>query len=253
MFCLYFIIGGVYMGNSEFKKAGVNREYSNSNIQKYVFTLGHLSIILFLIWLIFFNGLRTSGKIFGKTLYFSDYQRAKILLYVAILYWVRHFVTLFYLLARKVEWSEVFGLLAFIGFFEIMLVLIGGGVFKNTYYPLGYLDFLALLLLLFGSYLNSYSEIQRKWWKQNPENKGHCYTEGLFKYSMHINYFGDTVLFTGWVLLTHNIWTLLFPVLMGYSFVIYHIPGLDSYLLNRYGDEFKEYSKKTKKFIPKVY
>ena len=114
-------------------------------------------------------------------------------------------------------------------------------------------DILALGLLLLGSYLNTYSELQRKWWKNNSANKGHCYTEGLFKYSMHINFFGDVVLFTGWVLFTHNIWTLLLPLMMMYMFISFHIPALDEYLVKRYHEEFKMYANKTKKFIPFVY
>jgi protein-S-isoprenylcysteine O-methyltransferase Ste14 len=50
---------------------------------------------------------------------------------------------------------------------------------------------------------------------------------------MHINYFGDTVLFTGWCLLTATWWT--------------------PYLEERYGDELIEYAKKTKKFMPFIY
>ncbi len=121
---------------------------------------------------------------------------------------------------------------------------------KNSWWLWGGL---AVLLVLFGSFLNTGSEVQRKWWKRDPANKGHCYTGGLFSWSMHINYFGDTVLFLGWCLLTLNWWTLTLPVLMAFSFIFYHIPGLDSYLEERYGDEFVEYSKKTKKFIPLVY
>ena len=239
--------------NNEFKKAGVNREYGSSRLQKQVFSIGHLIIVLFLIWLVFLNGLPILGKIIGKSLYFSDVRRARILVYIAILYWVRHYITLFHLLKRKIEWGEVFGLLFFIAFFEILFVFIGGSVFKYSYSPLGMLDLFALILLLMGSYLNTWSEFQRKWWKQDSNNKGHCYTGGLFKHSVHINYFGDTVLFTGWALFTHSFWALLLPVLMGYSFVIFHIPGLDLYLKKRYGDEFIEYSKKTKKLIPWIY
>ena len=36
---------------------------------------------------------------------------------------------------------------------------------------------------LFGSYLNSISEIQRKHWKLKLENKGKLYTYGLFSIS----------------------------------------------------------------------
>jgi steroid 5-alpha reductase family enzyme len=117
----------------------------------------------------------------------------------------------------------------------------------------GWLDLLALFLLLSGSYLNSNSESQRKWWKKDPSNKGRCYTQGLFKYAMHINYFGDTMLFTGWCLFTYTICTLGLPILMAGLFICMHIPGLDAYLSERYGTEFKAYAEKTKKFVPFVY
>ncbi len=238
------------MGEKKDNKAGVNRSHDPSVGPKWVFALGHFAIVLVCAWLIYGNGQKNSGQLLGKTWHFSDIQRAQILLLSAVVYWIRHVITLFYLLVRKVEWSEVFGLLVFIASFEIGLVLLGGGAFRDYSVDLNALDLIALILLLLGSPLNSYSETQRKWWKSDPANKGHCYTGGLFKYSMHINYFGDTVLFTGWCLLTANLWSLMFPLFMGLSFYYFHIPGLDSYLADRYGAEFTAYSQKTKKLIP---
>lgn len=184
---------------------------------------------------------------------FVDQDRAVVLFVCVLIYWIRHTVTVFYLLARKVEWGEVFGLLSFMALFEIGLLLVGGGAFRDYTIDFGLLDFVALSLLLSGSYLNSYSEIQRKWWKKNSQNKGKCYTEGLFQYSMHINYFGDFVLFTGWCLFTYNYWTLLLPLSMAYSFIAFHIPALDYHLAERYGEKFKDYAIITKRFIPFVY
>ncbi len=241
------------MKNPKTRKAGIDRQRDESLIQKRVFALGHFLIILFSVWLIFMKGWTILGDLFGKDWSFADQNRATVLLAVAFFYWLRHLVTLFYLLKRKVEWGEVFGLLFFIAFVEIGLLLIGGGAFRNYAIRLGKLDALALILLLLGSYLNSFSEIQRKKWKANSTNKGHCYTEGLFRYSMHMNYFGDVVLFTGWCLFTYNYWTLLLPLFMLLSFIYAHIPGLDSYLAERYGEEFEHYAKKTKKIIPFIY
>ncbi|WP_370980262.1 DUF1295 domain-containing protein [Agaribacterium sp. ZY112] len=234
-------------------KGGVNRSHNKSIVEKSVFMTGHFLIVMFCCWLITFEGFDKITGAFGLDWTLVDTQRAYILLACAALYWLRHAITLFYLLQRKVEWSEVFGLLSFIALFEVTLTLIGAGVFRSIVIPLSSLDVLAMALLLIGSYLNSASEIQRKWWKQDPANKGHCYTDGLFKYSMHMNYFGDTVLFTGWCLLTYNYWTLALPIFMAASFVGFHIPNLDSYLVERYGNEFRAYAKKTKKFIPFVY
>ena len=114
-------------------------------------------------------------------------------------------------------------------------------------------DIIGIVLVVIGSFLNTYSELQRHWWKQKPSSKGHCYTEGLWKYSMHINYFGDSLLFTGWIMLTATFWMAWLPLLMTAGFVWFHIPSLDAYLADRYGEEFKAYAAKTKKLIPFVY
>ena len=234
-------------------KGGVSRTHDPSFAQKLAFAFGHLIIVLFCGWLVLGNGWETTGQLFGKDWSLADPARAKVLLGCAFIYLIRHVITLFYLLERKVEWSEAIGLIIFIAFFEIGLVLLGGGAFRDYPVDFNYLDIIALVLYLFGSYLNTASETQRKWWKADPANKGHCYTDGLFRYSMHINYFGDTVLFTGWCLFTHNLWVMAFPLFIGLSFVFYHIPALDAYLADRYGEEFKTYSEKTKKFIPFIY
>lgn len=241
------------METLKYKNAGANRAHGRSVSQKLVFATGHFAIILICAWLIYGNGWGAVGQAFGKTWHLADSFRAQIMLACAAIYWLRHVITLFSLLARKVDWSEVLGVLGFIGLFEIGLVLAGGGAFRDHPIKPGLLDFIALVLFLLGSYLNSFSEIQRKRWKAHPANKGHCYTKGLFGYAMHINYFGDTVLFTGWCLFADNIWVMGIPLIMGCTFVFFHIPGLDSYLAERYGDEFRIYSEKTKKFIPFVY
>ena len=40
---------------------------------------------------------------------------------------------------------------------------------------------------------------------------------------------------------------------MAGMFIFFHIPGLDSYLDEHYGEEFKIYAKKTKRFVPFIY
>lgn len=241
------------MNTSVTASAGVDRRHEPSVPQKITFALGHLIIVLFGVWLVYGDGWAAIGRAFGRDWHLADMNRAGILLACIFIYWLRHVITLFYLLKRKVDWSEALGLLVFMGLFEIGLLLLGGGAFRD--YAIGWnnVDVIALVLYLFGSYLNTASEVQRKRWKSDPAHKGHCYTGGLFRYSMHINYFGDTVLFTGWSLFTHNIWVMAFPLLMGLSFVFYHIPALDAYLSERYGEEFKAYAEKTKKFIPFIY
>ncbi|MDP6947151.1 MAG: DUF1295 domain-containing protein [Myxococcota bacterium] len=222
-------------------------------VPKTGFFLFHLASIVLCAYMVWGPGVETLGGWFGQAWAVTDPARGQVLFAVATLYWLRHALTLFYLLVRKVEWGEVIGLSLFMGAFEVGLCMLAAGAWRDEATAFGPIDGVAIALVLFGSYLNTASEVQRKWWKRHPENKGRCYTEGLFAWSMHINYFGDTVLFTGWCLLTANWWTLLAPLLMAASFVFFHIPGLDAYLEERYGDEFVEYAGKTKKFMPFIY
>jgi protein-S-isoprenylcysteine O-methyltransferase Ste14 len=106
------------------------------------------------------------------------------------------------------------------------------------------------VLFLVGSFLNTASELQRHQWKKNPNHKGKLYTQGLFHYSMHINYFGDVVFTVGLCIIAGNPITLLIPIAMASMFYTMHIPQLDAYLAKRYGNAFGEYAKKTPSFIP---
>ncbi|MCO6186800.1 isoprenylcysteine carboxylmethyltransferase family protein [Rhizobium sp. L1K21] len=234
-------------------QGGVSREHGSSLPQKLIFWLLHFMLILICAWLALFDGLAEIGSLFGFVWHLSDPSRALVLLTFAVIYFLRHGITLFYLFVRKVEWSEALGLISFFALFEIGLLIVGGGAFRDEALPFGPLDVVAGLLFLFGSWLNSWSEIQRKWWKQDPAHKGHCYTGGLFSYSMHINYFGDVVLFTGWSLMTHNLWTLALPIFMFLSFAFMHMPALDAYLAKRYGAEFEAYAARTKKLVPFIW
>lgn len=231
-------------------QGGVDRTHASSRLQKVVFWGLHFLVILFCSWLVLGGGEYPAAD---RVVQLADPTRAQILLACAAVYFARHGLTLFYLLARRVDWGEVFGLVAFFALFEIGLILVGGGVFREEPIALSALDLFAVLLYLCGSYLNTASEVQRKLWKQNPSHKGHCYTGGLFRYSMHINYFGDVVLFTGWCLLTATWWTLGLPLMMLVLFMYVHIPPLDNYLAERYGNEFENYRAKTKRLVPFVW
>lgn len=220
---------------------GVSRAYDRSSAQKLAFAAIHTCTVAICTWLAF------------GPMDWPNPTRAGILAICAILYWLRHCVTLFVLLKRQVAFSEVLGLSVFIAIFEIGFLLLGAGIFAGGPQPFGALDWVAIGLVLTGSFLNSGSELQRWHWKKNPAMKGRCYTEGLFKYSMHINYFGDAVLFTGWAMLAASIFAWGIPVFVIAGFVFFHIPALDAYLAKRYGAEFDAYASKTAKFIPFVY
>ncbi|GAB2186283.1 methyltransferase family protein [Roseibium sp. LAB1] len=235
------------------QSGGVSRQHDRSLQQKSVFAALHFMCVLVSVWLLLGGGWEQVGRWFGQELTLTDPLRGLLLLACTLLYFARHLLTLFYLLARKVAFSEVFGLGAFIAFFEVGFLALGSGAFRQAAVPFSLLDGAALAMVAGGSFLNSWSELQRKWWKRDPANRGRCYTGGLFASSMHINYFGDTVLFTGWALLTHSLAALAVPAFMAVSFVVFHIPALDAYLSQRYGAQFDAYAVRTRKFIPFIY
>jgi len=117
----------------------------------------------------------------------------------------------------------------------------------------GFIEVIGILLYLTGSYINTHSEYSRHVWKLKAENSGRLYTQGLFSLSMHINYFGDIVLFTGFAMATHSLGMLVIPLIMTVNFALNIIPSLDRYLEKKYKDEFRDYSRKTKKLIPLIY
>lgn len=119
--------------------------------------------------------------------------------------------------------------------------------------PVGVTAIVGGVLFIAGSLLNTVSEYQRKRFKQQPANRGHLYTEGLFGLAMHINYFGDIVWATGLAMITGSIWSAAIPLVMTGMFLRIHIPRLDAHLAAKYGEEFEEYRRSTKNLIPWLY
>jgi protein-S-isoprenylcysteine O-methyltransferase Ste14 len=179
----------------------------------------------------------------------GDYTRQVVLMFFLLLYVSRLFITVFVFLKRKMTWSEMLLVSGLMSFALFSFAKVGG----SSNQPIGILDYFSILLYLFGSWLNTYSEYRRYVWKKQDENKRHLYTEGLFKYSMHINYLGDIFLFIGFALSTLQFSMLFIPFVMALNFVFIIIPRLDKYLATKYGKEFEEYAKETKRFIPKIY
>ena len=175
--------------------------------------------------------------------------RQVVLLSCAVIYVIRAAATLFVFVKRKIPWWEAAWGGGLIGF--VLFAFLTEGF--RIAHPLGLLDVVGSLLYLTGSYLGTRSEYSRHNWKARPENQGHLYTEGLFRYSRHINYFGDLLLFGGFAMLTRHAWAGVVPLAMALSFVLLLIPAHDAYLASRYGAEFDDYARRTKKLIPLVY
>jgi protein-S-isoprenylcysteine O-methyltransferase Ste14 len=166
-----------------------------------------------------------------------------------LIYVLRLVFSLFVFLKRKFVWGEAVIVTTLMSFALFSLGHFGG---RSTA-DINILDYAGVVLFLIGSWLNTQSEYTRHVWKLNKVHKGKPYTGGLFKYSMHINYFGDIILFIGFALITQRLSLLIIPLAMSVNFVFFVIPSLDTYLATKYGNAFKEYASQTKKLIPGIY
>ena len=195
------------------------------------------------------GGVSTVGAWFGQDWEPASALRAYLLIGCAVIYATRLIFTQFYLIKRAMPWAEIGSVAPWIWFVFGVFAFLGG----RGSAPASWVTWLGVALYLFGSYLNTGSEFMRGVWKKDPAHKGKLYTEGLFGYSMHINYFGDVVLFTGFALVTGHIGSLAIPLMMAGLFVFVNIPMLDKYLADRYPGQFETYAASTKKLIPWVY
>lgn len=166
-----------------------------------------------------------------------------------LLYFSRFTATLFFFMQRKVSWFEA-GPVTVLFFMMFYFFCFSAGSHPAA---VGVMDVLGIAVFLFGSWINTMADYQRFSWKKKSENKGRLYTSGLFTYSMHINYFGDAVAYLGLALITHTMGCLGIAMGMFVYFIGFEIPRLDAYLKNKYKQEFIDYSRVTKKFIPFIY
>lgn len=220
-----------------------------SRLPRTFLIVNHFLAILLSAWLLFGGGIGFVGGVFGYQWQTGDLVRRVVIFSCSFIYFIRIIGTTFVILKRKMDWSESVTIVIWVYLIHALFAFLGGT--EST--AIGMIGAAGILLYIFGSYLNTRSEYLRKIWKENPKNNGKLYTEGLFRYSMHINYFGDLMLFTGIAFITRSMYAFIIPLLMFLLFTLVNIPMLDKYLANKYGLEFQEYSGKTKKFIPFVY
>ncbi len=175
--------------------------------------------------------------------------RQIIILSCCLIYFIRFTICMFVFIKRNISWFEG-ALVSFLFFMMFYLFGISAGSHAEQ---IGAIDFFGVFLFLVGSYINTLADYQRYAWKRKIENKGRLYTKGLFKYSMHINYFGDSISYIGLALVTLELVCLLVSIGIIVNFVVPQIPLLDKHLRKKYEYEFTEYAKQTKRFIPLVY
>lgn len=215
-------------------------------------TVIHLIEIL-LLWLSYWILFQHGGDWCERNLHIHNASgsgdRRMIIFVFNIVIFLRLAYMMIFLLKRKIPWEESVSVP-----FAFALYFIGYPLFVlPVAQPIDGFDYFAIALFIVGCVLNSGGEILRDQWKMNPENKGKIYTGGFFKYSRHINYFGDLLWVTAYAIVTKNWYAAAIPIFLFCFFAFYNAPKLDEYLKEKYGEDYDEYARKTKMLIPLVY
>lgn len=176
-------------------------------------------------------------------------DRAWLVVVFSWVYVLRVLVTTYVTVQRTVTYAEA----AMVGAWMFVIHLTMGFVAARVSSGLDGWTVLGIVLYVFGSWMNTFSELQRRAWKQRPANVGHLYTRGLFRWCRHPNYLGDTLLFTGFAAVTGSWVALLIPAVMTAGFVFAAIPALDRRLRAHYGDEFDQWAETTRRYVPLVW
>ncbi len=115
-------------------------------------------------------------------------------------------------------------------------------------------DFIGIAFWALGFYFEAVGDSQLKQFKKNPANKGKVMNQGLWRYTRHPNYFGDSMIWVGFycfALAYHNgfLWFLC-PLLM--TFLLVRISGAAMLEngLTKTKPKYAEYIRRTSGFIP---
>jgi protein-S-isoprenylcysteine O-methyltransferase Ste14 len=211
--------------------------------------LGAISAAMIAAWWMMFPLTDSVPEWFEPYLLSGDPIRRGLVLFCLTAYALRVTVTILAFLKRKLIWTEAIIITSLMTFVLLVFAREGG----SNPQPISLLEITGLALYVGGSFINTWSEYERYRFKIDPANQGRLYTLGLFRLSRHANYFGDVVLFSGLAVVTGRFGMLVIPLIMAGNFLLILIPLKEAYLAKKYGSQFSDYAKRTRKFVPFIY
>jgi steroid 5-alpha reductase family enzyme len=113
-------------------------------------------------------------------------------------------------------------------------------------------DLLGVVVWLVGFFFESVGDYQLSRFKADPTNKGKILDSGVWQYTRHPNYFGDSAQWWGYFLIAASAggwWTIFSPIIM--TLFLLQVSGvalLEKTMETRPG--YKDYIEKTSAFIP---
>jgi len=117
-----------------------------------------------------------------------------------------------------------------------------------------WLDLLGLLLWLVGFFFEALGDWQLSRFRSDPQNRGQVMQSGLWKYSRHPNYFGETLIWWGLFLITlstpMSLWTIISPLTI--TFLLLKVSGvtlLEKTIVDT-RPKYRQYTERTSSFFP---
>ena len=185
-------------------------KYSLSLFQKSILIFLEV-VIIYISYLFLFNKLPETYYSTVGLSRLNDFCIGNMILFISnILLFVTYLPTIFIFVKRKIVWSEAVSLHVAFSIYYIGFALFGYG--RNC--KIDIFDIIGIIILLTGLILHFLSEYQRHKFKTKPENKARLMTSGLWQYSRHFNYFADLLWVTGYVLITHNCWSIIIVIVL---------------------------------------
>jgi len=151
-------------------------------------------------------------------------------------------------------WVSFFQVFLLQGFLILIISLpLLGALFYTKSNDLIGLDYLALLIWIVGFIFESMGDYQLAKFKNNPNNKGKVLDKGLWKYTRHPNYFGDTLVWWAYAIFSisaGSYWPIIGSLIM--TILIIKVSGvslLEKTLKNK-KPGYEDYIRKTNSFFP---
>lgn len=125
--------------------------------------------------------------------------------------------------------------------------------FETQNNNLNLLDYLALLIWIIGFLFESVGDYQLSKFKMNSNNNGKVLNYGLWKYTRHPNYFGDTMVWLAYGIFSiaaGSYWTVIGSILMTALIIKVSGVALLEKSLKEKKPEYLDYIKKNNSFFP---
>ncbi|HTE39309.1 MAG TPA: DUF1295 domain-containing protein, partial [Steroidobacteraceae bacterium] len=123
----------------------------------------------------------------------------------------------------------------------------------NSPRPLSVIDFIGAAIVLFGVVFEAVADAQLARFKASPDSHGKVMNKGLWRYSRHPNYFGESCVWWGFYLLAlaaGGWWSIAGPILM--TLLLLKVSGVAMLErdIGKRRPEYQRYIQTTNTFIP---